>query len=404
MRGATLRRAVGLGLCAWGIGTSVARAQQPSTENVTLAPIECWVRTSSNAVHVGEHFTMVLTCAVVETQSTTVVPDQSRLDPGALQAPPFEVVGGTQAPDLRTRTHRFFQYEYALRFVGEQVGTDVELPGPTITYRVQSRVQMDSAVEGRERQYVLPSRRLRIVSLVPATATDIADVQPDTFRAIEDRRFRANLLGILSWLLYGTGAMVVAWALAGLLRRPRADAAARRLRAPDHTVLRVAAHELERVRGLGQVEGWNGDLAAQALAPLRLAASYATGRPTAQVPANGTPPGAGQLRVSPFGPRRRSMLVSGSATAESIARHIERDTRAGRVVEEHLADLQAALSSCSVAAYGRDGTAAGPDIDAALERGIRGARLVARRHSLLARTSGAIRRATVHMRDRAWRR
>ena len=151
----TLRRwALSLVPCALCLVAARAEAQPAAsaTENVTLAPIECWTRTSSNSVHVGEMFNLVLTCAVVETQSTTVVPDQSRLDPGALQVPPFEVVGGRQAEDLLTRTHRYFQYEYDLRFVGEQIGADLELPGPTINYRVQSRVQGDTAIEGSDRQ------------------------------------------------------------------------------------------------------------------------------------------------------------------------------------------------------------------------------------------------------------
>jgi hypothetical protein len=92
-------------------GTVVAAGQAPPAgktatvatagEAVTLEPIECWSRTSTGAVRVGELFTLVLTCAVVETSSTTVVPDQSRLDPGVLQLPPFEVVRGTQATDVR---------------------------------------------------------------------------------------------------------------------------------------------------------------------------------------------------------------------------------------------------------------------------------------------------------------
>src|SRR5688572_23657841 len=131
---------------------AVPPAGAQSTEAVEVAPIECWSRTSASAVHVGELFTMVLTCAVLETQAATVVPDRSTLDPGALQVPPFEVVRGTQATDVRTTSRRLFQYEYTLRYLGEEFGADMRLPGPTVMYRVQSRVQQGAAVEGRERE------------------------------------------------------------------------------------------------------------------------------------------------------------------------------------------------------------------------------------------------------------
>ena len=57
--------ALGFGLWALG-GASSAEAQPQAapTENVTLAPIQCWSRPSSNSVRVGEVFTLVLTCAV----------------------------------------------------------------------------------------------------------------------------------------------------------------------------------------------------------------------------------------------------------------------------------------------------------------------------------------------------
>ena len=65
----------------------------PGTVNVDADPIRCWWRTSANAVRVGEPFSLILTCAIVENETTTVVPDLSRLDPAAMQLPPFEVTG-----------------------------------------------------------------------------------------------------------------------------------------------------------------------------------------------------------------------------------------------------------------------------------------------------------------------
>ena len=51
----------------------------------------------------GEPFDLMLTCPVVETETTKVVPDLSKLDASVVQLPPFEVIGGTHARDLRGR-------------------------------------------------------------------------------------------------------------------------------------------------------------------------------------------------------------------------------------------------------------------------------------------------------------
>src|SRR4029453_12772750 len=69
-------------------------AGAPPTETVEADPIRCWWRTSAGAVRVGESFTVVLTCAVVENDTTIVVPDQSRLEPTPMQLPPFQATRG----------------------------------------------------------------------------------------------------------------------------------------------------------------------------------------------------------------------------------------------------------------------------------------------------------------------
>ena len=93
------------------------------------------------------------------------------------------------------------------------------------------------------------------------------------------------------------GGVVAVWALAALVRRPRRRARRSGSRAPESAVLRAAARELEQVRRQRQHEGWTSDLAARALAALRLAGSYALGRPVAQIPAAGIQTRAGQVRV-----------------------------------------------------------------------------------------------------------
>ena len=121
-------------LVVWGAGS--ARAQ-----NVETDPLQCWWRTSAGAVRVGEPFTVVLTCAVLETEAATVVVDQSRLEPSVVQFAPFEVLGGSHGADLRTDQRRFFQYVYRMRLIAENLfGRDVSLPETKLSYHVQSKM------------------------------------------------------------------------------------------------------------------------------------------------------------------------------------------------------------------------------------------------------------------------
>jgi hypothetical protein len=291
-----------------------------------------------------------------------------------------------------------------MRYLGEQIGADIQIPGATINYRVQSRVQGTAAVEGRDRRYVLPATRMRIASLVPAMANDIHDAPPGTFRAIEDRHFLASLLRIISWVLFGIGGVMVAWALAALIRRPREAGVAERRVAPEAAVLRAASRELSDVRRAREAGGWTSDLAARALAALRLAASYALGRPIAQTPATpGGAPATGQLHVPSRVPYRRGMMVSGSATAAQVAQALRHES-SEMPVDERLSDLHVALQRFGTAAYGRDGSPSDTDLDEALEGGMRAVRHVARRYTWPARAARAARQSATGMRDRAWAR
>ena len=106
------------------------------TETVTVSPIACWWRASASAVRVGEEFTLVLTCSMLETETTTVVADRSRLDPQVIQLQPFEVIDGPQAAESQTISSRFLQYEYTLQYIGEDFDQDLEIPPLEITYHV----------------------------------------------------------------------------------------------------------------------------------------------------------------------------------------------------------------------------------------------------------------------------
>lgn len=390
-----------LTMCAW---PAAALAQtSDSAQNVELEPIACYWRTSTDAVRIGELFTLVLTCGVVDTAATTIVPDQSRLDPSVLQLAPFEIKGGTQAPDLRTAARRYFQYQYDLRYLGEDVGRDLQLPALTLSYRVQSRVQQDgAAVEGRERQYILPAHTIRILSTAPAAARDIREPAPVTLTAIDARRFRASMLRVASLTLYVVAAVVAGWALV-LGLRPRQVATMPTGHASNAAILSGVVRELGVVRRSRTTEGWTDTLAARALAALRIAASYAAGATVAQAPARGgTPVLSGQLQV-PSRLLGRGVVASGAATTTLLARA---DVRAGIPVSQQarLDDLASALNSFSTAVYGR-GAIEPSALDAALSRaeGVVGS--VRREHSWLStRLRSIMAQASERAKVRGWQR
>ena len=143
---------------------------------VEVEPITCWWRTTTSAIRTGEPFGLTLTCAVLETESTRIVPDFSKLEPQVVQLPPFEVLGGTHAGDLVTTGKRFFQYDYRLRLLAEDgFGADVAVPPLEISYRVESKVSGGESVQGRDQSYALPRTSIRLISLVPDDTMDIRE-------------------------------------------------------------------------------------------------------------------------------------------------------------------------------------------------------------------------------------
>ncbi len=130
----TGRITVGFAAFAWvALATAASAHAQPTApaaprEGLGTDPIRCWWRTSVGAVRVGEPFDVFLTCAVLDTESITVVPDLTGLEPEAVQLPPFEVLDGSHPDDVRMDDRRFFQYRYELRLmVDDAFGRDVAL-------------------------------------------------------------------------------------------------------------------------------------------------------------------------------------------------------------------------------------------------------------------------------------
>ena len=150
--------------------------RSPIPANLGWEPIRCWRQSSAGAVTIGEAFTVVVTCAVYEADNAQVVPDESRLNVASIQMAPFEILGGSHPPDVRRGSRRFFQYDYQLRIIGpDAIGSDVNIPPLSISYRIHSRVGAAATLEGRDLSYLLPMLPIKVLSMVPNDAADIRD-------------------------------------------------------------------------------------------------------------------------------------------------------------------------------------------------------------------------------------
>jgi len=335
-------------------------------QHVEADPLQCWWRTSTGAIRVGEAFSAVLTCAVVETDDVKVVVDESRLEPSVAQFVPFEVLGGSHAADLRRDDRRFFQYEYRLRLISENMfGKDVALPETKLTYRIQSKVSQKAAVEGRDQTYLLPALSMRLLSLVPADASDIRDASTDTFADVDRRAFRANLLVVIGGILFALAALVGLLTIVRLVLRARKPSSAADRLVSDGAILREAGRQLAAVQRQREDGGWTSDLAARALAALRVIATYAMGNKAARTisarpstvssqSAIGHQPPAmsrsddGRLLVRTGWPKSKTIAVSGAATARSVAQ-AARSTNGNHAGE--LQTIEDALSKFTAAQY-----------------------------------------------------
>ncbi len=275
----------------------------------------------------------MLTCAVLETDAATVVVDQSRLEPSVVQFAPFEVLGGSHGADLRRDDRRFFQYEYRARLIAEnQFGKDVALPETKLSYRIQSSVGQKTAVQGRDQTYILPALSLRVLSLVPADATDIRDTPAETFNDIDQRGFRANLFTVIGGVLFAVAALLALLALVRVFARYRKPADASDRLISDSAVVRAAGRELADVRRKREAGGWTPELAGRALAAMRVAGAYAVGRRASHMPAarqssvSQSADGgqqaeeAGRLIIRTGWPRARRVAVSGAITGGPVRR------------------------------------------------------------------------------------
>jgi hypothetical protein len=345
-----------------------AQGQGQGQGEIALDPITCWWKTDTNAVHIGEHFTLTLTCDVADTGRVTVVPDVKSLEPTTVQLAPFEVVRGVRHQDIHIQESpsRYFQYEYTLRLLGEgYFGRDVDIPSINVTYTIQSP---GGETQGRDQVYVLPALPMRIISLAPLKATDIRDTPRDSFAEIEARRFRATAELIAAGIFFGFAGVLLGFAVARIVSRYRqhAPAASRSIR--SRAVLAGCLRALGGVKSNVAHTGWTQELVARALAVVRIAAAVALGRPVAQTLVDINVPRQDGQMILRKGMLRRA-LISAPTTEDSFATPPGKGPgpRAQAMSEQ----LRESLQTLSAACYGRADHFDAPALDSALDNGMR---------------------------------
>lgn len=395
--------------CGVWLGTSVTAqepAKTPGPAGIESDPMKCWWKTARSAVHVGERFTLALTCGVIETSRVRVVADPNRLDPTAIELTPFEVLGGTRHRDIEAPPWRYFQYSYTVRLLGDEFfGQDVDIPSIQMTYSVQS--SSGDGTQGREQLYLLPSLPIRVLSLVPRTVTDIQDASPETFADIEARLFRANGEFVAAGILFAFAVVLAGLAVVRAVSpsSPRVAAVARRL--PSSAVLQGCLDDADRLKSEVARDGWTPELSGRALATLRIASAVALGRPVAQTVVDLDVPGReGQLVLRQGMIRPRRALISASTTAVAISGQLAngRARKSDPQTQALLEEIGESLRAFGAARYGRNGHCDAFALDTALDRGMSAIRRLRAATPWPVRAGEALTRAAAGFRETVWSR
>jgi hypothetical protein len=348
-------------------------APQPVPEKVLgWEPIRCWRQSTAGAISIGESFTVVVTCAVFESDNAQVVPDESRLNVASIQMAPFEILGGSHPPDVHRGSRRFIQYDYQLRVISpDAIGQDVNLPPLTITYRIHSRVGAAATLEGRDLTYLLPMMPIKILSLVPNDAADIRDASEASLAAVDSMRFRSSLFRVLTIVFGAFSAVMVVLALVPLARRSRAVSTSERHRIPDRAVMAGVIADLDDVRKRASAEGWSDDTLARAFGDARLVAAAAIGQALSEKPLTGDVP-EGRLLVSHGAISATKATVASPVTANDLAAAAA-TAKVSTTRQQQIEGLRDALDTFTNALYRRD-----PPRDAtALDEAVRQASSIA---------------------------
>jgi len=384
---------------------SLGATAAAQTETIETDPIRCWWRTSVPAVRVGQPFSVVLTCAVVETDAVTVVPNEMELSPNAMQLPPFDVMGGSHAADLRTTDRRFFQYEYRLRVISEDLfGKDAKLPDLKISYKVRSRVNGES-LEGRDLTYVLPATAVRVLSLVPADATNIRDASSETFDDVNRRLSRATILRAVGGVLIGFAALSALVALVRLVGS-RKGAPVKRSPVSDGAILRQVGRELTAIQDARQDGSWTAELRGRLLTALRILSAYALEVAAAPIAGSSQFAGNGHLAVRGRGLRGGDVAVAGWVTPVVIDQELARPERSADAEprRDMLVQLETALGRLTTAQYGRPNETGDEVFDEALATAFGASRRLQIENLWIVRKVRGLRTSMAGMGKRAWSR
>jgi hypothetical protein len=363
-------------LAVWAVWLGTADAAQapqngPDPGGVEANPIACWWRTDKSAVHIGERFTLTLTCRTAETSALTVAPNVSEIEPTSIQLTPFDVLAGTRHEDILALPWRYFQYVYTVRLLGDEFfGQDVNIPATNIRYRIQSGGT--ESVEGVERTYVLPSMPIRIMSLLPAQAADIRDASRETFGDIEAHRFRSTVGFVMAAICFGFAVVLLVVAGVRVVERARKRGPAVAESLPVRTVLQGCLRELELVKAEAARGGWNPSLVARALAPFRIAGAIALSQPVSHTMVDvETPTREGQIALRHGIVRRRRALVFAPTTADAIdrLRTAGNGHRQTAAMQERLDRIRESLLVLNAARYGRHGSLDADELDRTVDTG-----------------------------------
>jgi hypothetical protein len=358
-------------LAAFGVilGTlpSAAAAQAPAKPRegeVQSDPIRCWWKADRTAVRVGERFELVLTCAVIEAGPITVVPVLNQLEPGALSITPFEVVSGARGDDMVAPPWRYIQFDYSVRLLSDGFfGQDVMIPGVTVTYNLQNA----GGTQGRDQTYMLPALPMRILSLVPRSASDIRDASGQTFASIASRRFRSSLARVLAWVAFAFAGVLAVFVIVRAFGHFRSRSAAAVRRLPVPSVLGGCLDTITEVAADASRTGWTPDLARRAVAAMRIAGAVALDRPVTQdFVGSDAVEREGQVTVRKGWIRPRRVLLSASVTSKVIASRLGNGRALRANSRARLESIGDALGVFSAASYGRNGNADASALDAAI--------------------------------------
>ena len=353
------------------------RRRRPATESTDVDPIRCWWDADKRAVHIGEQFTLKITCSVVETSrdQSRARPEPVRADGGADRAVRGD---GRHAPRghsgsalalFPARIHGAPDRRQVLRPGRRHPGDQDHLQHPVGGRR--------GGAEGRDLTYILPPMPVRILSLVPKQAADIRDAPRETFADIEARRFRSTEEIAAAVISFGFAAVLVGLALVRVIGRYRKSVPAAERPLPARTILSGCVRSLARLRNEVARSGWTPELAGRALTAFRIAGAVALGRPVAQTLVDKTSPERqGQIGSAEGHLPRKRALVSAPTTVNLIDRHLTsgNGSRRRRAPSLALAEIREALRVFNTARYGRTHEADRAALDSALRAGTRAIR------------------------------